>query len=238
MQVPWKTITGRFVQNFSLRGFGKLIKVINKATNITEVTDGALFSPGAEAHYSFTSRLAKRDLNPDWGISVFTHFEEGQDTTGKEMSGAIFNSDGRFYFPGIYRHHSFFHQLAYEKQRDESYRYSSFMLKPRGTQNVFVDEATKYSGNYMFPMFYPDWNLSGWIYLKRVSMNLFYDELTARYRSFNYHAASTGWEVLLDTNFVRIFVPLTIGVRGSYVLDGDKTGSNYEIFVTTLGGYF
>jgi hypothetical protein len=63
--------------------------------------------------------------------------------------------------------------------------------------------------------------------------------MSGKYRSFSYKAASTGWEVLLDTNFFRIvYVPLTFGVRGSYVLYGQEKKENYEIFLTTLGGYF
>ena len=69
-------------------------------------------------------------------------------------------------------------------------------------------------------------------------MNLFYDDLKAGYQTFNYHAASTGWEVLMDTHFLRIFVPITLGVRGNYVIDGIEKKNNYEIFVTTIGGYF
>lgn len=238
MQIPWKTITGRFYQNFNLRGFGKLIKVTNKAFEPDEVTNGTLFSPGAQLQYSFTSRLARRDLNPDWGFLVLSHYEEGKDISGVDMKGSIFSADGRIFLPGFMNHHSFFHQIAYERQRDDRYRYSSMILKPRGTKNVFVDEGQKYSANYLFPLFYPDWHASRWVYLKRVSMNLFYDDLNGGYKNSNYHAASTGWEVMLDTNFLRLFVPITLGVRGSYVLDGEEKKSNYEIFVTTLGGYF
>lgn len=240
LQIPWRRITGRFVQLFNIRAFGKVIKVTNKrSSDITEIRNGALWSPGVDAQYSFTSRLARRDLNPKWGVAFFGHLEEGKDFTGEDMTGSLAAADGRLFFPGLKKHHSFFHQIAYERQRDNSYQYSSYVLRPRGTKNVFVEEGRKYSGNYLFPLFYPDWHLSRYAYFKRISMNLFYDELNGNYRSFNYHAASTGWEVLLDTHFFRIaYAPLTIGVRGSYVLAGDEKSDNYEIFLTTLGGYF
>lgn len=239
MQVPWRKIMGRFTHSFNVRTFGKVIKVINKrSSDPSEVTNGALFSPGAEAQYSFLSRLARRDLNPKWGLALMGHFEEGKDITGKDMRGSIASTDSRLYLPGILKHHSFFHQFAYEKQRDNLYQYSSYIYRPRGTKNIFLEEAHKYSGNYLFPLAYPDWHMSRYAYFKRVSMNLFYDELSGNYSSFNYHAASTGWEVLVDTHFFRIFIPITLGVRGSYVLYGDKKSNNYEIFVTTLGGYF
>ncbi|MBA2405212.1 MAG: hypothetical protein H0V66_10610 [Bdellovibrionales bacterium] len=239
IQVPWKKITGRFLQSFNLRSFGKIIKVTSKrSTDIHDVSDGVLFSPGAEAQYSFISRTARRDLNPSLGIALLSHFEEGKDINGEDMKGSLFSNDARLFLPGVMKHHSFFHQFAYERQRDDAYQYQSLILLPRGTKNVFLEESRKYSGNYMFPLFYPDWHISRYAYFKRISMNLFYDELTGNYRGFNYHAASTGWEVLLDTNFFRIFIPLTIGVRGSYVLHGEEKTDNYEVFLTTLGGYF
>lgn len=239
MQIPWKRLSGRFTQNFLIHGFGKVIKVTNKkSSDLTEVTDGALFSPGAEAQYSFISRLAPRDLNPDWGLALSSRFEEGKDISGEDMNGALLSADGRLFLPGLLNHHSFFHQLGYEKQRDENYQYASYLLRPRGTKNIFTEESRKYSGNYLFPLFYPDAHLSRYVYLKRLSMNLFYDELNAQVGTFGYKAASTGWEILLDTHFVRIFVPFTFGIRGSYILRGEEQKNNYEIFVTTLGGYF
>jgi hypothetical protein len=239
LQVPWARLTGRFSQVFNLRAFGKLIKVMNKRSpDVSEIKDGALFSPGVEVQYSFTSRLARRDLNPRWGLTLLSHLEEGKDITGEDMNGALLSNDARIFLPGVMKHHSFFHQFAFEKQRDDLYQYSSFILRPRGTKNVFLEESRKYSGNYLFPLFYPDWHISRYAYFKRISMNLFYDELTGYYRGFNYHAASTGWEVLFDTHLLRIFIPLTLGVRGSYVLHGVEKTNNYEFFITTIGANF
>ena len=239
MQIPWAKITGRFTQSLNVRGFGKVIKVTNKRnTDGTEISNVELFSPGIEAQYSFLSRTSRRDINPELGMALLTRFEEGKDITGNDMNGSIFSGDSRFFMPGFLKHHSFYHQFAYEKQQDDLYQYSSFILRPRGTKNVFLEESRKYSGNYLLPLFYPDWHLSRYAYFKRISMNLFYDELTGLYGGLDYHAASTGWEVLFDTHFLRIFIPITLGVRGSYVLHGDAKSNNYEFFVTTLGGYF
>ena len=239
IQVPWKKIAGRFSHSFNLRTFGKVIKVNGKnTTDATEIKAGGLFSPGAELQYSFLSRLSRRDLNSPLGFSLLSHLEEGKEITGKQMKGSILSADSKFFLPGFLKHHSFFHQLAYEKQRDHSYQYASYIIRPRGTTNIFLDESRKYSGNYLLPVFYPDWHLSRYAYFKRISMNVFYDDMSGNYRSYQYHAASTGWEVLLETHLLRIFIPITLGIRGSYVLHGDETKNNYEFFFTTLGGYF
>jgi predicted transport protein len=239
VQIPWRYLKGRFTHAFTTRAFSKIIKVTNKITSDrSEVSDGALFSPGIQLSYSVYSRLARRDINPAWAFFLNAQAEEGKDITGNGMKGSLQSVDSRVYLPGLWHHHSFYHQMAYERQRNDSYEYASFVMYPRGTRSIFLQELNKYSANYTMPLFYPDWNLSRYFYLKRVSMNLFYDQLNGRYFTTSYKAASTGWEVISEMNFVRIFIPLSIGVRGSYVLDGIKKESNYEIFLASVLGTF
>ncbi len=88
------------------------------------------------------------------------------------------------------------------------------------------------------PLFYPDFNLSRYVYFKRLSLNLFYDELSGRYGSFHYRAASAGWETVFELNLLRLVVPISFGLRGSYILDGKEKVDNYEIFLTSVLGTF
>jgi hypothetical protein len=238
IQIPWIYINGRFTNSFTLRGFSKLIKVTNKtSSDATEIRDGALFSRGLGASFSFLSKTALRDINTPLGLSLLTQLEEGSDITGNGEDGAILTQDSRLYLPGLLKHHSFFHQFAYERQRDSNYQYKSYLLKPRGTKNVFLDEAFKYSGNYLFPLAYPDWHWSKYVYLKRLSMNLFYDQIDGKFSSTSYFSNTTGWELLFETHLLRIFIPVTLGLRGNYVLNGEES-NNYEIFITTIGTNF
>lgn len=238
MQVPWKGIYGRFISQFTLRSFARLIKVTNKLTrDITEISNGALFSPGVEAQFAYTSRQAARDLNPEWGIFLSAHFEEGRDITGDDQRGALESFDSRIYLPGFMAHHSFYHQLAYEKQRDRFYQYQGLVLYPRGTRSPYLDEFFKTSSNYLMPVFYPDWNWSRYFYLKRVNLNLFYDFLDGRVGGFDYRASSAGWEVIFDTNILRLALPLSFGLRGSYPIEGGED-HDYEIFLASTLGTF
>lgn len=239
VQVPWKFIQGRFFHSFTARAFAKLIKVTNKVnTDNSEVSDGALYSPGGQINYAAVTRMARRDLNPEWGFTLFGHMEDGKDITGVDQKGTIRTVDTRYFLPGLWHHHSFFHQFAYERQKNQAYEYASYIFYPRGTKSVFLQEFTKYSGNYMMPLFYPDWHWSRYLNLKRISLNLFYDELNGRYVTSEYRAASTGWETIFEMNFVRLALPLSIGLRGSYILEGLEKSSNYEIFLASVLGTF
>lgn len=239
ISVPWKYIQGRFIHAFTARAFGKIIKVTGKQpTNASEISQGALFSPGAGFSYSVTQRLARRDMNPHLGFQLRGNSEEGRDITGDDQKGSIQSLDSRLYLPGLWYHHSFFHQLAFEKQRNDSYEYASYIFYPRGTQSVFLQEFVKYSGNYLLPLFYPDYNISRYIYFKRIALNLFYDELNGRNGSFSYRAASTGWETIFEFSVARLMLPISLGVRGSYVLSGREEPYNYEIFLAPILGSF
>ena len=234
ISVPWRQLTGRFTQTFNLRGFGKIIKLTKKTT---ENTNG-MFSPGAEMSYSILSRTARRDLLPTWGLSHFSHAEEGTDVSGASQRGSLATTDNRLYLPGLLKHHSFWHQFAYERQRNHTYEYASYIFYPRGTKNVFLQEFSKYSANYTFPLFYPDAHWSSYVYLKRMYANLFYDSLRGRYGSSDYQASSYGWEVLFETHLVRLFLPIVWGVRGSYVNQGVERSQNYELFLSQVLGVF
>jgi hypothetical protein len=239
VSVPWKYLQGRFIHSFSTRAFSRIIKVTNKiSSDRSDVNDGALFSPGAELNYSVTSRMARRDLFPEWGFQLFGRAEEGRDISGVDQKGSLQSVDSRFYLPGLWYHHSFYHQLAYERQRDDFYQYSSYIFYPRGTKSIFLQEFKKYSANYYMPLFYPDYNLSRYLYFKRISLNLFYDELSGRYYSIPYKAASAGWEAIFEMSFLRLMLPVSIGLRGSYVIDGIERENNYEIFLASVLGTF
>ena len=239
ISIPWRYIQGRFNHSFTARAFSKVIKVTNKvSSDRDEINDGSLFSPGLDVGYEFFERFAARDINPRYGLFLDGRIEEGQDISGSEQEGALLSLGSKIFLPGPWLHHSFFHQFAYERQRDDFYQYSSIALYPRGTKHTFLQEFTKYSANYLLPLAYPDWNLSRYIYLKRISLNLFYDELNGRFLTSHYRAASYGWETVFELNFLRIFLPFSVGLRGSYILDGLEKDQNYEVFLSTVLGSF
>lgn len=237
--IPWKYINGRFLQNFSLGAFSKLIKVTNNDSgDRTTLQDGELFSPVLDVKYSFFQRMSFRDINPPLGIHIDGHFEIANEITGDDFSGQISSLDSRYYLPGFLMHHTFYHQFSYEIQRDDTYRFASRIFYPRGTRSFFLREFSKYSGNYSLPVAYPDWSMSRYLYFKRIILNLFYDELNGNFNQYHYRAASAGWEALFEINLLRVFVPVNFGVRGSYVLDGEDKKNNYELFLTSVLGTF
>ena len=238
MQIPWKKIEGRFIYSFSTRFFGRIIKVNqNSNPDPHEVNNGVLFSPGLEFDLNFISRQAARDLNPPLGLTFRSKFEEGRDITGNGQTGRLFSADSRLYLPGFFHHHSFFHQFAFERQGLNSYHYASQFSKPRGFESEFFEEQHKYSANYFFPLAYPDFKLSRYLYVRRIFGNLFYDQLNGRNSINHSDKASAGPELSAEVFFFRLALPVTLGIRRNFVLTGNQKDS-YELFVNTVSTDF
>lgn len=233
LQVPWSAIRGRFTQSFSARAFAKIIKVTNKLSNdLSELTDNELFSPGIELSFALLARRSHRDIYSPLGFVVNARAEEGRDMSGEDERGAIQSVDSRIFLPGLGAHHSFFQQFAFERQRDSFYQYETQVLFPRGTRSGFRDELFKYSANYTLPLFYPDWNLSRYLYAKRIYANVFYDFLSGRVETVNRKVSSLGWEMIFELLPLRLAFPVGVGVRGSYPQEGGED-PEYEVFLAT-----
>lgn len=231
--LPWKKLSGRFTQNFNFHGFNRLIHVMGKMPlDRREVNQGTLYSVGTNISFSSLARMAPRDLLPPWGYSLNGHFETGKDIAGGDLRGEMISFDSRLYFPGLLKHHSFHHQLAYEKQNAKTYEYASLILFPRGLDQFFLDEYFKFSTNYMAPLFYPDEDFGKFLYLKRISTNLFYDDLNGRVMGINYTARSAGAELLFETYLLRLMTPVVLGLRYSYIIEGIEE-DNFGFFINT-----
>lgn len=241
MTLPWKKFTGRFLNQASLRLFDSLIKVTNKVTNDrTELADGALHAPGIQFGIQSLSLMSSRDLMAPWGASLKYHGQWAKDITGDNERGSIHSVDTRYYVPGLLKHHSFYQQVGYEKQEDKFYRFNTRIIYPRGFDNDFFKEFTKYSANYTLPLFYPDVDWDGWVFWKRITGNLFYDHLvgTPPYRAMEKNYSSYGWELMFENHYLRIPIPVNLGVRQNIRVHGPKEDfSSFQLFIQAVGQY-
>ena len=86
----------------------------------------------------------------------------------------------------------------------------------------------KWGVNYHFPLLYPDGGWASIAYILRIRSNLFYDETHVKdfFRNgntFKTDFRSAGSEVYFDTKWWNE-LPLTFGIRYSYLLDEDIFG--------------
>lgn len=163
--------------------------------------------------YVDNARMAKRDLYPRTGYALRASLVNAPFTSGFSKLYAVY---GRVYLPGISLHHSLILRGNYQYQTGNDYNFRYKEVFPRGANyNIAVNKYAAASVDYSFPAWYPDLGLNGFLYLKRIWVNLYYDY--ARYNTVgntNYrNVTSYGGTVNIDMHILRIPVNTsTLGV--------------------------
>jgi hypothetical protein len=166
-----------------------------------------------------------RDLYPKWG--QYFSFSFTGSPGDEDQFGKMGSAQASFYFPGIVNHHSFNIIVGYQKQWPlHFYLPVNNIPFPRGFKNFVSEEFSRFSVNYSFPFFYPEYSLSWFLYVQRLKANFFYDfsygekiqtikngiltPYTGKY-------SSTGIELYMDFHLFRTLFPLQAGIRYSYM---------------------
>jgi hypothetical protein len=101
--------------------------------------------------------------------------------------------------------------------------------------------------DYKFPLFYPDFSIGRFTYVKRIKSSLFYDYAWLSIPAVDSHGnvhtgyhqlgfSSTGIELISDVHFFRFFVPFELGIRSYYRPDYRNWGFNL-LLSANLNGF-
>ncbi len=164
-------------------------------------------------------RMALQHLNPRLGLNLDFRYRS---TLGNEAFQAdVFLGRADVFLPGLLRNHSLVINSMFQQQEVlDNYRFPNLFILPRGYDTMLGDEVFKLGLNYYFPLFYPDWALGGFAFLKRVKANVFYDRAQLKAgRPFTdkWIQNSTGVELTFDVRFFRL-LEVNFGFRYSYLL--------------------
>jgi hypothetical protein len=178
-------------------------------------------------------RQAYRDLQPKWGIITdlsYRHSPFGGTDKIKMTSAELLG-----YLPGIFRHNGLtLYAGAQQRQRGIYRSYNDVNLPvgwnlanlPDWWREVERDAILTASARYSFPLFYPDWNVSKLIYMRRIKAALFYDfgriagddlqngNITGSYKK---GLTSFGMDISGDINLLRFYAPIVAGVKVAYL---------------------
>lgn len=194
------------------------------------------------AHYLYYSlyatsylRKGQRDIIPRFGYaSSIGYYHAPFDN---RVFGSVSIVGLTAYLPGILKHQTL--KLAVQSQSQypmdpSSPAFLNLMTLPRGYYSIFGRLLTRYSADYIFPILYPDLELSSLLYLKRIRGGLWADHLigndviirepSTHYEDRNY--TTLGADLLLDLNVMRIPFPLSVGLR--YIYEPASMRSMFE----------
>ena len=229
ISIPLTWIRDNFGTSF--RPFGGYVQRYLNDITFGEVSqaDKSIGTIQLGMNVSNLRRTALQNLGPRWGQSLNILYQQTTDTrTDRQI-----RLGSEFYFPGIGANHNLKLGIAYQRELlKNTYQFSDGFEYPRGFGSILNDEFLKLSADYQLPLFYPDWGLWGISYFKRISANLFFDygRRKAAVADLADNHNSVGVELIFDNNFWNE-LPVTFGIRKSYLLTRDDNQYQFEVFV-------
>lgn len=171
--------------------------------------DNGFVQYGGTVSWNHTLRSAYQLLRPRWGYQVRVSY-----------SGAFHNSFSHNksllavgYLPGILHTHSTSVRVGYSRQEvNKAYQFSNKPFTPRGVYEP--RPAASYFGTgveYALPVAYPDWGWDGFLYFKRIWVNLHGGYAVGQYKNLGTSGLLTrqsysyGVDVTVDFNLLRAF---------------------------------
>ncbi len=182
-----------------------------------------LVEPRFYAYYR--QRTSYLDLLPRWGGLI--DIGNTASPFENEQFGSIWNLKSALYFPGIRRNDGIRAQFQAQHQTGPGrYLFSNSINFPRGYKGYTSISLSRVSADYMAPLVYPDLNVFNLLYLKRIRTSLFVDYLYGKdiympedntFRKITGSFLSSGIELVFDYHPFRMLVPLSTGIRASYL---------------------
>lgn len=194
--------------------------------------------------YNLLSQSAQ-NLMPRWGQQVDLIFQHTP-FNGSDL-GNIAGIQGALYFPGLTKNSGIRIYQGYQQRHFVGHTsFSDFVSFPRGFATYLNDKMYVSKIDYKLPLFYPDFSLGRFTYVKRIKSSLFYDygwlsvpiidsKGTIHPDDHQLTFRSTGIELTSDMHFFRFFAPVELGCRAYYRPDYQDWGFDLLLSVNFNG---
>ncbi len=171
-------------------------------------------------YWSFATNRSQRDLAPRFGINLRLSYKH---IPFDEVDGKIFSLRTSAYLPGFFSNHSL--QASANWQNTSGiFAYNTEIPRARGYANLPALNALKntFLLDYKFPVAYPDWQIGGLAYIKRLRSGLFSDFENEIWRSY-------GISFSADMNLLRYYLPnFSLGTK--IIMPAEKNTAKNPIF--------
>ena len=219
--IPFNFSKGKTLKSFNL-GSSFYITSLN-ATGKSPTAFSGFQSTYLSHVLSWAQQLprARQHIYPKVGYSVVANYRHRLDEKGYQALG-----NSNLFLPGILPNHSLVLQGSIQETDTANVIFSNRFANSRGYSEYYYSRMWKVGVNYHFPLLYPDKGFGNLVYLLRIRGNAFYDftRVYSNTKTASRDLRSVGSELFFDTRWWNA-LPLTIGVRYSYLLDADNVGA-------------
>ena len=248
--LPFNLTKGNYLTSMRVSGSYHLMNVSYEDVDFGEGNyinlssrNGYVNAMDYRLRFSRSRITAQQQINPRFAQTLDVRYRST--LISNRNKGDVFTAISYFYFPGVWRTHSFNIGAAYQNEGiDETYQFRDNFTYPRGYSSIPHDEINKFSVNYALPLFYPEAAVGPLAFFQRVKLNGFFDVAVAKTNArslaalpyllgnvnlseFSYPETSNsfksfGAELTFDVRFLRL-LDANLGVRYSYLMDVNKT---------------
>lgn len=183
-----------------------------------------IYSIEANPMFYVVKKKSTRDIIYPAGVVVNYIFKNSPASIIKygELQGGQVN----LYLPSLFKHHGFRVLASKQRSLKDDLTYSNVISSARGFGKILNSEMETYSLEYRMPLYYPDWSLGKFMYIKRFHVGLFGDYTKAKNQGKNYEYKTTGIELFTDLHLFQWIVPIQIGFRLQYFPDSKEVKFN------------
>ncbi len=236
LYLPLKISEGRFITNLY-----PIVQLVNENHYFFSTSD-SLYHKGFNKinyrlYFSSTQQSSHKNVRPKLGVEVevnYTHAPFNKNNIGSLAAGKV-----SVYVPGIGMNHSLLLKSSVQQQFLKNYYLSNYVAFPRGYVDFVSEKFKLFSAEYLMPIAYPDWAFGSIAYIKRLSLNAFFDYGTSQFstksRDYRYKMKSFGLELFTDFNLFRTRYP--IRAKYQYGMAGNNFNkfANLSFFIDFYG---
>lgn len=234
--LPLKLSSGRF--STLLRPF---IQTISSNDYLFSASD-SLYHKGLQrmnykVYFSILQQQAFKDVRPRLGFVANIQMENAP--FNKNNLGSLVAGTFNLYLPGLVANHSLFVKASFQNQNLKHYYYSNKIVFPKGYANYQSETYRGVSAEYLLPIAYPDFAFGSIVYLKRISLNAFYDIAKNQYPLKTQVQTDTmksfGLEVYIDFKFLRTRYPIRLLLQQGWGGNTLLPFNSFGLFVDFYG---
>ncbi len=213
ISIPFNFSHGRWERSLTPSIGTTLTNVAHNGSTPPEFTEGLIQSMNYRVYGAQYQRSNLKDVYPRIGQVLDLNY--GDTPFNGNNMGSIFAAETHLFFPGIFRHHGIWFYTGYQRRYDTelAYSFADMINFPRGYSGISDPELLSLKFNYKLPLFYPDFSAGSVMYVKRFTLNLFYDRAQGWDNSNIDIYESAGAELTADFHLLRFVAPIEMGVR-------------------------
>lgn len=220
VSIPLRFTSGRTFRNFSVSSNYVLRNEFNKGFFKTSLGNTSLSYLQHSISWSQQVQRAVQHIFPRLGYGLSATYRHAITA----VEGNQFNANSSIFLPGAgLTHHLVITGNFQQRDTLQQVFFANGFPYSRGYTGRNFSRMWRVSGNYHFPLFYPDFGVGNIVYIQRIRANAFYDfsKIYSRDKKTTRDQRSAGGEIFLETRWWNQY-PLTFGFRVSRLLDQDQ----------------